>query len=149
MSTRLKGFDLGALQASLQQIPEVSPVMGRLSEVAEEEVDDGPVEEGANDDDLPPGWESYVDPETSNVYYYNTLTYTTQWDKPTTPASSNYVSQTSNEYLEQRSPHSVAYGEQMRATMTRAVPPSRKRIAIAEMEVRICCECRVLLPRSA
>ena len=34
--------------------------------------------------ELPPGWESHVDPESGDVYYHNTADGTTTWDKPTT-----------------------------------------------------------------
>lgn len=105
------------------------------------ETDPGAEDEPANEttavDELPPGWESFVDDESGCVYYYNTLTYATQWEKPTSPACSNH---NSGEFQTTDDHHATLdimndNSRQVNMVVTRAVPPSRKRIAIAEMEV--------------
>lgn len=64
---------------------------------SDEELDDDTVSELASRivhdhdyDDLPEGWEKQVDPKTNIAYYINTLTQTSQWSRPSSPAGNQH-----------------------------------------------------------
>ena len=48
----------------------------------------GAEEKPLQDDTLPQGWEAHTSRSTGEVYYYNTFTEETTYDRPTEPAGS-------------------------------------------------------------
>ena len=47
------------------------------------------ITETATSESLPEGWEETIDPNTQQIYYFNSITGETAWDRPTTGEASN------------------------------------------------------------
>ena len=70
--------------------PESEPKSEREEAPTEEEdlSEAGAEEKPVQDDTLPQGWEAHTSRSTGEVYYYNTITEETTYDRPTEPAGS-------------------------------------------------------------
>ncbi|KAF3991601.1 hypothetical protein FT663_01472 [Candidozyma haemuli var. vulneris] len=59
-----------------------SPTWG-YEDVTEPTTNDSPPSEAPDDDELPPGWQKAVDPNTNTVYYYHSELGISKWERPT------------------------------------------------------------------
>ena len=69
--------------------PESEPKSEREEAPTEEEdlAEAGAEEKPLQDDTLPQGWEAHTSRSTGEVYYYNTITEETTYDRPTEPVA--------------------------------------------------------------
>jgi len=74
--------DVSSVESAPDSAEEDEPSVEEVEEEDDDDDNDGVNENSSDGDDLPDGWVETEDPSSGRIYFYNSLTQETSWDRP-------------------------------------------------------------------